>query len=229
MSEIARGRDALDVVTTAFIARTGAAVSRDHAGSTCETACARCGRATAGGGLRVRDTVSRTFTGFDGWTDIAAPTLCRVCVWAYSTKALRSELMLVTSDPPRATTLSVARLRTVLKHELPSDIAVVVPLRPGRKHILPHAMWGRVAVDDIALPWVVTDADRLSAVIRLRRHGFSLAALGRDAPAYGTLKTLPRRTWASIFVDWDNLAPWRRRPLYLDLASTASTPTRRAL
>jgi hypothetical protein len=176
----------------------------------------------------VRDTVSRTFTGFDGWTDIAAPRLCRVCVWAYSTKALRSDLMLVNSDPPRATTLSVARLRTVLKDQLAPDIAVVVPLRPGRKHLLPHAMWGRVAVDDIALPWVDTDADRLSAVIRLRRHGFSLAALGRDAPAYGTLKTLPRSTWASIFVDWEKLAPWRSRPLYLDLASTASTPTRRA-
>lgn len=172
--------------------------------------------------------MSRTFTGFDGWTDIAASTLCQVCVWAYSTKALRSDLMLVTSNPPTATTLTTARLRTVLEHEVASDIAVVVPLRPGRKHLLPHAIWGRVAVDDITLPWVAADADRLSAVIRLRRRGFSVAALGRDAPAYNTLKTVPRRTWASIFADWDCLAPWRRRPLYLDLASTASTPTRRA-
>ena len=226
MAELSRDSAVLDVVTTAYAAATGAAVSWPPAGVPGGPACARCGRPTEGCGRRVRETVSRTFTGFDGWVDVAAPTMCRVCVWVYTTTALRSDLMVVTSDPPRATKLSKSRLRRVLGHAISSNSAVVVPLRPGRKHILPHARWGRVAVDDVALPWTELDAERLSAAVRLRRCGFSLAALGRAAPAFNTLRTNPHRAWASIFSDWDRLDPWRERPVYLDLAATASTSSR---
>ncbi len=226
MAELSRGRAALDVVTTAYEAATGFAVSWPPTGVSGDSACARCGGATEGSGRRVRETVSRTFTGFDGWVDVAAPTMCRVCVWVYTTTALRSDLLLVTSDPRRATKLSKTRLRRVLGQAISPTSAVVVPLRPGRKHILPHARWGRVAVDDVALPWTEHDAERLSAVVRLRRRGFSLAALARAAPAFSTLKNIPHRTWTSVFADWDSLDPWRERPVYLDLAATASTSTR---
>jgi hypothetical protein len=228
MVELSRGSAVLDVVTTAYVAATGFPVSWVSAGVPGAPACARCGRATEGAGRRVRETVSRTFTGFDGWVDVAAPTMCRVCVWVYSTTALRSDLMLVTSDPPCATKLSKTRLRSVLGTAISSTSAVVVPLRPGRKHVLPHALWGRVAVDDVALPWTEYDAERLSAVVRLRRRGFSVTALARAAPAFGTLKAIPHRAWSSVFADWDRLGPWRERTVYLDLAATASTSKRGA-
>jgi hypothetical protein len=38
-----------------------------------------------------------------------------------------------------------------------------VPLRPGRKHLLPTATWGHVTVDDAQLPWSTTDTARLAA------------------------------------------------------------------
>jgi hypothetical protein len=80
-----------------------------------------------------------------------------------------------------------------------TDTAVVVPLRPGRKHLLPDARWDTATVDDAQLIWTSVDAHRLAVMRRLRAHGFSESMLCDDSPAYlaGLPPTSGRRSSAT--------------------------------
>lgn len=88
---------------------------------------------------------------------IAAGAVLCVRAWIYRTPELRSSMHLITRDPELCVLTSLA-LSELLDSPLGSDHAVVVPLRPGRKHVFPSARWGEVSVDDITLGWSVTDA-----------------------------------------------------------------------
>jgi len=182
--------------------------------------CARC--ATASSELATtRTVVSKTFTGFDGWADPSSGGLCPPCTWAYRTPVLRQVPHEITTHPS-CRALTRPRLRALLAHPVPTTTALVVPLRPGRKHLLPTAQWGRVTTDDATLTWTDADADRLGVMATLRAQGFGPRMLLAPAPAWPVLVKLPPRQRLLTQQDWSLLTPWRRARPWFDLAVHAS-------
>jgi len=185
--------------------------------------CARC--ATPSDELTAtRSVVSKVFTAYDGWYDPAGSGLCPICAWGYATPDLRRRPHLITTIP-QLEPLSPARLRTVLSAPGPADAAVVVPLHPGRKHLLPAARWGQVTVDDACLTWSATDAQRLDVMARLRGLGFGPRMLLAAAPNWAVLRRLTSHIRATVHQLWPVLEPWRRSRLWFHLAVTATAPT----
>ena len=212
----------MDVLTTAWLSR-GAprTVGRSLDGS-----CARCGRDDLDL-ITVDAVVSRVFTGFDGWRDPCGLGLCPACSWGYRAPELRTVNHLVTADPPSLKQLDVTALGDLLTTPLRADVAVVVPLRPVRKHLFPTAVWGRVTVDDAHLPWTTADTVRLAAMHRLRAAGFGSRMLAEPAPPWPMLRRLPAGQWVQTLDDWRALGPWRSRRPWFDLAVRASHPPTR--
>ena len=184
----------------------------------------RCARCSAIGGQMVptREVVSRVFTAFDGWADPGGPTVCPTCAWGYREPALRSGAHLVTASGPGLKRVTPAGILSILAAPLPGGAALVVPLRPGRKHLFPTAGWGRVTLDDLLLPWSAADCGRLEATTRLRDDGFGSRMLAAAAPAWPVLRKLPRGQWPRVLADWAALTPWRQRRPWLDLAIYAT-------
>lgn len=208
-----------DVVSTAFAAT----------GATVEPGDARCARCATDGVATTPTTavVSRSFTGYDDWAAPAEAGLCRACAWSYRAGQWRRRMHVVRSAPtPTVTVMSPRGLQRLLSRPLANDTAVVVPLRPGRKHVLPHAQWGTVAVDDGTLAWVEADVAALAAMIRLRLLGFGAAALSDPAPPWRFLRGVPDARWSSVLADWEILGRRRGFPMWWDLAVRASTPAR---
>lgn len=206
----------MDVLTTAWVAA-GQPWVPDPGG---RGTCARCGN--SGTDLAAtREVVSRVFTGYDGWVDPSGPGLCPACAWGYRTRALRTAAHMVIAHPLLLQQLSPVRLGDLLTEPLSPQVAVVVPLRPGRKHLFPAAVWGRVTVEDACLPWTGADATRLGVMRRLRALGFRPRMLTEPAPAWSVLRRLPRTWWSQVGADWDLLEPWRTRRPWFDLAAHA--------
>jgi hypothetical protein len=132
-----------------------------------------------------------------------------VCSWGYATAGLRAGAHLITRTPAMVQALTRDQARAALTSALAADQALVVPLRPGRKHVLPDAVWGRVSVDDAHLPWGEHDAALLQLVIDLRGKGFGSRMLAEPAPPYPVLQTLPRADWQPVLQAWEQLTPWR--------------------
>lgn len=147
-----------DVVWAAYTAAEGAvdAIEPEDRAS----GCARCNRTTAVM-TPVGQVISRRFTGYESWTNLAGRRLCAVCVWVYRHKPLRSDPHIVTRDPATLRQATPALLHQVLSTPVAADTAVILPLRPGRKHLVPGARWGMVTVEDIQLTWTSADANRL--------------------------------------------------------------------
>lgn len=210
----------MNVLATAHTAarrrtQLSAAVSAVDAGT-----CARC--ATNSVELSpTRTVVSKSFTGFDGWANPAGPGLCPSCTWAYRTPALRQLPHEITTYPS-CRALTRPRLRALLAHPLPPTTAVVVPLRPGRKHLLPNAQWGRVTTDDATLTWTTGDTTRLEAMATLRTQGFGPRMLLAHTPAWPVLSKLTPRQRLRTQQHWVQLAPWRRARPWFDLAIHAT-------
>ncbi|MCZ4590315.1 hypothetical protein O4328_43015 [Rhodococcus opacus] len=125
-----------DVVWAAYTAAEGAVDAIERADRA--SGCARCGHATTVM-TPVGQVISRRFTGYESWTNLAGRRLCAVCVWVYRHRPLRTETHLVTRDPATLRTANSALLHQVLSTTVAADTAVIVPLRPGRKHLLPDA------------------------------------------------------------------------------------------
>ena len=187
--------------------------------------CARCAR--PGDLVPVRSVVSKVFTAFDDWADLGGPGLCDTCAWVFSTPSLRSTIHLISRDPAQMSPLTRTEAKTVLLGgQLGAGVALVVPLRPGRKHLLPAATWGRVCVDDAQLLWTDTHAGLLALVEELRALGFGSRMLSEPAPPFAVLKGLPSTEWGAVFRAWDALAGWRTpdNP-WLPLAVHLTTPS----
>lgn len=213
-----------DVLTTAYAAAGSPAASQDLAGT-----CARCGtdseQLTLATGRRV---VSEQFTAYDGWHNPSAGRgLCPPCTWGLTAQELRQHPHLVTRTPaPVLQQLTRLELAEMLACPLTSAAALIVPLRPGRKYLLPEATWGHVTTDEARLPWTVHDTERLAALQRLRGAGFGSRMLAAGAPPWPAFRNVPADHWPQVLTDWELLKPWRARPPWLDLALHATTPTR---
>ncbi|MGV9867244.1 hypothetical protein [Rhodococcus koreensis] len=208
-----------DVAWAAYTAAEGVPEIVEPAGRA--AGCARCARTTAVM-IPVGQVISRRFTGFESWTNLAGRRLCQVCVWLYRHRPLRTDAHIVTRDPVTLRSANPALLHQVLSTPVDADIAVIVPLRPGRKHLLPDARWGQVNVDDTSLTWTAADADRLQVMRRLRAHGFSETLLRDHSPAYPVLSRAAADQWPQIFDDWSRLDPWRQAGPWFDVGLRAS-------
>lgn len=192
--------------------------------------CSRCGSPAPL--VSTRTVVSKTFTAYDGWREPGGRGLCACCAWAYSSPDLRLHPHLVIGEPvPDLVTVSLANTKEILAAgPLPHGHAVTVPLRPGRKHLLPHAHWGRVTLDDLHLPWTCEDASRLRSAVELRTRGFGSRMLPEAAPPWPVLRKHPPEEWPRIFTLWRDLDPWRTTPSpWLDLAIRITTPQERPM
>lgn len=196
-----------------------------HGAVTSHGTCARCG--CDGDVVPVRSVVSKVFTAFDDWSNPGGSGLCHTCAWAFSTPNLRSTIHLVGRDPARLSPLTKAEAKSVLLHgELDPGTSLVVPLRPGRKHLLPTATWGRVCVDNAQLLWTATHARLLALVDQLRELGFGSRMLTEPAPPFAVMRTLPQAQWATVLRSWEALAVWRAPDSpWLSLAVHLTTPT----
>jgi hypothetical protein len=168
--------------------------------------------------------VSRKFTGWDGWADLSSRGLCPPCTWAYRTKALRTSPAVIQATPPRLDQPALAGVAAMLATSLPPRTAVLIPLQPGRKHLLPSAAWGTITTGDATFGWTTGDAVRLHALARLRRDGFGTRMLAGPAPAYPVLRRLPATRQGPVLDDWAALRPWRERRPWLTLALCLTMP-----
>jgi hypothetical protein len=207
----------MDVITAAWQAA-GRPQPPQTAGS---GRCARCG--TAAVLAATRNVVSGTFTGWDGWAHLASRGLCPPCAWAYRGPALRLQPTWVTAQPA-ITHPALPELAAMLRWPLSADAAVAVPLRPGRKHLLPSAAWGTVTTGDATLPWTAQDGRRLQVMQRLRVAGFGSRMLAAAAPAFAVLRLLPSAQRAEVMGDWEVLRPWRDRLPWLHLGLRLTMP-----
>lgn len=182
--------------------------------------CARCG-VTEGSHL-VNGVVSASFTGYDGWRAPVGRYLCSCCAWAYQTSSLRMNMLEVTTAPS-CSYLTRARLYDRLAAgQLRATVAVSVPLRPGRKHLVPYLEWGTIRIDDLNLSWSSGDAARLRGVGDLRRAGFPPASFTESAPPWRFLSRIGAGEWARIQDLWASLTPWRTSPAWLSVALIAT-------
>ena len=211
----------MNVLTAAWVGSGCSGVADDPSAARC----ARCG--VRAGVVPTRAAVSKTFTGFDDWAHTSGRHLCECCAWGYSTPGLRASPYLITRDP--------AGIQGMARHQvgeflaggaLATDSCVVVPLRPGRKHLLPTAVWGRVCVDDARLIWGPLHAELLRTVFRLRSLGFGSRMLAEPAPSFRVMSSLPASQYAAVLRDWERLSHWREpdNP-WLPLAVHITLPT----
>lgn len=183
-----------------------------HTKGGCLGECRRCG---AHGHLTpVASVVSAKFTGFDSLGH--GDGLCHVCAWAYSASTRRLTLAI---SATAATVLDSVGLFDQLLRPTVST-ALVVPLS-GRKHVLPHAQWGTVRVDDINLVWRTSDITRLRTVAELRSRGVPPSTLEDPCPSWQWLRTQPEATWSATQQQWRSLTCWRATP-YLQLVIKAT-------
>lgn len=184
--------------------------------------CARC-TAVSDELTTTRSSISKMFTGFERWADPCGPGLCPACAWSYRTPALRRLPHQVTTDPS-CVPLTRPQLHSLLRDPLPPTTAVVVPLRPDRKHLLAAAQWGRITTDNATLTWTLADTSRLAATVALRELGFGPRHLLAPAPPWVILSKLAPGQQRLAQHHWQHLASWRRAQPWLDLALYASTP-----
>lgn len=185
--------------------------------------CARC--ACAAATTKVSEVVSRKFTAWDTWADPASPRLCSACTWGYRTTQLRAETFLVTRPPrgPGCQPLTPPDLLEVLlEGPVPSDCLISLPLRAGRRHVLPTARFGQVCLDGTNLSWSTGDARRLQLVAHLRSEGVPWTAFTEPAPPWRALRQCNDPN--QMLHSWDELAAWRQSGLWLQTALAATHP-----
>lgn len=185
-------------------------------------ACARCGR--EGDVLApTRQVVSKSFTAMDHWRDPSGAGLCPPCAWAYRTVALRSSIHRIDRSPASLTVLDRSAALSELTAGLHPAVALIVPSRPGRKHLLPHARWGMVTLDDTPLSWTADDAARLGLVGNLRRvHRIPATAFAADSPPGRLVAGCSASARVAILTSWERLGPWRETLLWMTLALTVT-------
>ena len=202
----------MDVLTTAWLA----AGRPEVASAGTSGACARCRRPALL--IPVGEVLSGRFTGWERWADPCGRGVCPPCAWGYRNPALRRTPTCVTAAPPGVAYPGAQELAAVLAAPFRQDMALAVPLRPGRKHLLPGAAWGQITTGDAQLTWTRGDAARLVVMMRLRRAGFGSRMLAAPAPAFAVLRRLPPERQRGVLADWTELAAWRSRRPWLDLA-----------
>lgn len=186
--------------------------------------CARCARRQPL--VAKQKVVSTTFCGYSDWRCPGGVGLCACCAWIYREASLRTQAHHVLTGPARLRPLTRSQLRYVLRRPLGADEALVVPQR-GRKHLLPAAQWGMVALDDAQIPWGVHDPVLLGIVVDMRRRGVGEQAFFCPTPPWALLRGQGHDQRDQLLTRWAQIDTWRRnRRLWLELALIATRTNR---
>lgn len=208
-----------DPVTVAWQARGG----RLPEGEVAPGVCVRCAQPSRSL-VEVNSVLSRGFTSIEQWRHPRGWGLCPPCAWSFTAVRLRQRPHLVTKDPTDLRELSLLELGYQLRRPVGPTEAITVPSRPGRKHVLPSAQWGRVTLDETPLTWTPADVTRLAALTRLRASGATSVALTRPTPPWSLIRAGLRAgvSSAETLTDWEILDPWRARSQWLTVAMLAT-------
>lgn len=183
--------------------------------------CPCCGRE---GEVCAAPAVSKSFTGFDGWHSATGVRLCPACTWAHTWPSARRVPLLV-GKAHTCASLTRVQLRDLLMAPVGRDVAVVVPLRPGRKHVLPQAQWSMVNTEAGQLHWGTRQVQLLRAVVTLRQFGIPAGALRDPAPPYRAIAALPPAQISAALAAWSQLREWRVAPtVWMSLAIYLAQP-----
>src|SRR5699024_1748056 len=151
----------------------------------------------------------RQFTGLDRWVQPGGRWLCEVCARVYTHDAQRMVAHGIRRQPRSFVRLSWREVSELLETPLKSGIAVPVPLRPGRKHLVSEAQWQMVTLDDVQVRWGSVEAERFRLLRYLYGLGFSGQQIAAAAPSYQVLSKLDRALWPLVMQQWSGLDPWR--------------------
>lgn len=176
-------------------------------GPGCKGVCARCGER----GQVHRGGVPGDAAGFDGWHHPGLDELCAPCTWGRASPELRQGSWLI-HHPPSLHELGRRELAEHLRTGLDQRTALAVALRPRRKHSMPAARWGHVAVDDVPVPWGPVEVARFELVLMLRAAGFGPRHLMARSPDFTTLSKISPDRWHQVQDAWLRLRPWREPP-----------------
>lgn len=183
--------------------------------------CARCGRVAEL--VSSAKAVSKFYRSWDVWRDPNGAGVCPACMWSFHAPLLRSVPHWIHRDPSMLVALSPADLAGRLQLPLGTDSAIVLPLRPGRRHLIHHAQWGTVTTDDGALAWTSGDARRLGDYQRLRALGLSHQQVMAPVPPFALLRKLDSVQAAEVLDVWPALDSWRACPAWAAIASRTLT------
>lgn len=179
--------------------------------------CARCG---AHGRLSAKPAVSKTFSAYDDWARPGSGDTCPMCAWGFTTPGLRQHPHLVATGS--LVCLTRQQLSTHLSTSVPPDQALVIPVRAGRKHVMPAAQWGQVTTDTGPLRWAGNEAIRLTTILQLRQLGATASSLSAPVPPFTLLRNRNPHDTARILQLWQELLPWRPDSPWLRLAIYAA-------
>lgn len=166
--------------------------------------------------------VSRGFTSMDSWSAPCSLGLCPACTWAYRHPELRQLPHLVSATPPGLTPLTGPALLEVLATPPTPRTAITVPSRPGRKHVLPAATWGRVTLDETPLTWTRADTRRLKTVLELITAGAPAGSLTEPVPPWPVVAATRPPDRGRLLDQWAALRPWRPATPWLTVALVAT-------
>jgi len=181
-------------------------------------ACGRCQRTSAL--ISFKHILSNNFTGW-GTVDPSAEGLCDSCAWGYREERLRY-LPVIVYSRGHALFASNQEVKNLLLNSLPPDVVATVPFL-GKKHLLPHAEWGKVVGDDGNLSWRSPEAELVGIIEKLREFNIYESELAEPAP--------PSRVVMLLYADankmialmdlWDRLRSWQHSPhLKISLRAT---------
>lgn len=171
----------------------------------------RCSRCHCEGvGLSSGSVISDVFTGFESWVQPGGPLLCQACAWSYRHPVLREQAHLVNNHTGGLRPMTRVQVRhLLLQGALGGELALVVPLRAGRKHVLPLARWGMVQLDDASIGWTSSDAERLRLGLSLVQAGFLPRSLVDPVPPHRELCATSPTRWPRLLEAWRQLDVWR--------------------
>lgn len=178
--------------------------------------CGRCG--TDGPSVASTQVVSERFSGIDTWP-YGWRRLCVTCAWAYSRSPVVAPIMLITTTAVTEYSTGPELAQVLAAGPLASTSAAIMPTT-RRRHILPGAQWGHLAVDGLVVRWDGAAAQRLTDLLWLRRSVCASSErpwkdLGRAAPPHSVLAVQPAELWPQILLAWERLQPWRSlQPLW---------------
>ena len=181
--------------------------------------CGRCGKHRPGT-VPTSAVLSRSFSSYDGWRARHTNRLCSACAWAYTHPPLRQIPHQVTTAGT-FTPLTGGQLWQALQRPLPASTALVVPLRPNRRHLIAEAIWGCVTTDAGPLPWSTPHCDLLGLIARLDEFGVSPHQVSRSTAPPATLVKAALHHPEALCL-WEAIEPWRvHRHPWLALAAHA--------
>lgn len=182
--------------------------------------CGRCQRESHL--ISFKHILSNNFTGW-GTVDPSAEGLCDSCAWGYREEKLRY-LPVIVYTHGRAIFASNNEVKTLLSNSLSPDIVVSVPFL-GKKHLLPHAEWGKVIGDDGNLSWRSPESELVDIVDKLRTFGIYESELVEPAPPSRVVMLLysDANQMIELMGLWDRLRMWQHSPhLKISLRATRS-------